>query len=81
MKKKFLLLNLLYKEDKLWDNCFKFDSVFYKNVYRTPCNKNVVLNFETEKVYKVNIYIYVLVGSSGKLLDDLIWCFCCKYTN
>ena len=26
-----ILLYLLYKEDKMGDNIFKFDSVFYKN--------------------------------------------------
>ncbi|MDD6879750.1 MAG: hypothetical protein PUD59_05995 [bacterium] len=68
-----ILLYLLYKDDKLGDNCFKFDSVFYKNVYGIPCNKNVVLNFEAEKVYKGNIHRYMCwLESQEKLLDDLI---------
>lgn len=68
-----ILLYLLYKEDKLGENCFKFNSVFYKNVYGIPCNKNVVLNFETERVYKGNIHRYMCwLDEQEKMFDDLM---------
>lgn len=68
-----ILLYLLYKQDKLGGNIFKFDSVFYKNIYGIPCNKNVVMNFEAEKIYKGNINKYMCwLQAQEELLDDLM---------
>ena len=68
-----ILLYLLYKQDKLGNNCFKFDSNFYKNIYGIPCNKNVVLNFETEKIYNGQINKYFCwLDAQEKMLDELI---------
>ena len=68
-----ILLYLLYKQDKLGNNCFKFDSNFYKNVYGIPCNKNVVLNFEAEKIYNGQINKYFCwLDVQEKMLDELI---------
>ena len=68
-----ILLYLLYKEDKLGDNTFKFDSVFYKNIYGIPCNKNVVMNFEAEKIYKGEIHRYFCwLDAQEKMLDELM---------
>ena len=68
-----ILLYLLYKEDKLGDNTFKFDSFFYKNIYGIPCNKNVVMNFEAEKIYKGEINRYFCwLDAQEKMLDELM---------
>ena len=49
----------LYKEDKLGDNTFKFDSVFYKNIYGIPCNKNTAeaFGYEEGTLFKCRPYL------------------------
>lgn len=68
-----ILLYLLYKTDRLGDNYFKFDSGFYKNIFGIPCNKNVLLNFEAEKIYKGEIHKYFCwLEAQEKMLDELM---------
>lgn len=73
LTKVLILLYLLYKEDKLGANCFDFNQSFYKNIYGIPCNRNVVMNFEAEKIYKGEINVYCCwLDKQRKLLDDII---------
>lgn len=52
LTKMSILLYLLYKEDKLGDDVFKFKFLITKNVYGIPSNENVALNFEEERTYR-----------------------------
>ncbi len=73
LTKVLILLYLLYKEDKLGDNCFDFNPSFYKNIYGIPCNQNVVMNFEAEQIYQGQIHVYCCwLDAQRKLLDNII---------
>lgn len=73
LTKVLILLYLLYQEDKLGNDCFKFDSKFYKNIFGIPSNRKVELNFSAEKIYKGNINVYMCwLDAQEKMLDELM---------